>query len=219
MLDYFFLSFIFRIKPSRRPPNQQAAAPAAVAAKQNKYNIWSTGLQEECLTENLKVCGVDRESSNYDRNVESYDFKLKYRLNGENTMKRRQSTNNNSDDDDDDEDDTTSRKNFKCFGAKSETSNFKRFRMDCAMDEGGEKPRKNVRLRLGPRNTDESSSNSSNSGGSRQHRSQTRVILDLNVRSDSSNDDVARELANKLYEEKDELMREIFKFFSVSVRF
>lgn len=36
-----------------------------------------------------------------------------------------------------------------------------------------------------------------------------RCILDLVVTADSSDDDVARDIANKLYEEKDELMSKL----------
>lgn len=187
----------FRIKAARRPtPQINATASAANSAKPKKYHIWSEGLQEECLTENLKVCGVDRESSNYDRNVESYDFKLKYRLNGENRMKRRQSSANNSEDEDE-----STEKRFNCF-ANGHRSN-KRFRMDCDGGDGG--ARVHVRHRLGQRsNNDDSSSN--DSAGNQLH---ARAILDLNIKGDSSNCDVARELANKLYEEKDDLLRKI----------
>lgn len=151
---------------------------SAATTKNKKYNIWTAGLQEECLMENLKGCGVDKNSFNYDRKSEQYDYTLKYRLNGENTLKRRQS--NNSDDDSD------------CFANQMQN---KRFRSNCA----DQKSHKSVRLRLGQRSGDDSSSNDS--------LRQSRIILDLNITAESTNEDVARDLANKLYEEKDELMR------------
>ena len=43
----------------------------------NKYNVWSTGLQEEALTSELANCDAMQKYSR-DRDVESYDFTLKY---------------------------------------------------------------------------------------------------------------------------------------------
>lgn len=160
-------------------------------ARQKNYNIWASGLQEESLMENLKGCGVDRESTNYDRNIESYDYKLKYRLNGENTLKRRQSTNS--------DDSSNGKSNFNFFSQQQQSSvqsKSKRFRTG----EMGSNGRKNVRLRLGSQKSDDSSSNDSH------QLNGPRRILDLNITENSSNEDVARDLANKLYEEKDDLM-------------
>lgn len=130
--------------------------------------------------ENLKGCGVDRNTSNYDRSIESYDYAFKYRMNGQKSLKRRQS---HSDD---------SEAQFDTFDTKN-----KRFR---ANSMGSGQNRKNVRLRLGHRSDD----SSSNDGATTMNAS--RSILDLNVTADSTNEDVAREIANKLYEEKDELL-------------
>lgn len=161
-----------------KPLSNLHAAPTT-AAKNKKYNIWTADIQEESLMENLKGCGVDKATSNYDRKSEQYDFTLKYRLNGENSLKRRQS--NNSEDDTD------------YFATKSQN---KRFRSNSS----GQSSRKNVRLRVGHRSGDDSSSNDS------EVLRQPRVILDLNVTATSTHDDIARDLANKLYEEKDDLM-------------
>lgn len=158
--------------------------------KKKNYNIWSAGLQEETLMENLKGCGVDRKTSNYDRNIESYDYSLKYRLNGENTLKRRQSTNS--------DDSSNGKSNFNCFAAQqqksTQQSKTKRFRTNSMNG------RKNVRLRLGAQKSDDSSSNDTHQLNGPRH------ILDLNITEGTSNEDVARDLANKLYEEKDDLM-------------
>lgn len=46
----------------------------------NKYKIWCQSLQDQDLAENLESIGVG-ETSDYsirDRNVENYDFRLKY---------------------------------------------------------------------------------------------------------------------------------------------
>lgn len=97
------------------------------------------------MLETLKVCGVDKPEK-FDRNSESYDYSLKYRLNGENSMKRRQSNNS---------DDSGERNRFE-YGGQS-----KRFRAS-SMGSGlggrdGKRIRKNVRLRLGHKSEDSSS--------------------------------------------------------------
>lgn len=181
------MDFCNRIKPL-----QGIQIPGAQTSRfnQKKYNIWSTSLQEEVM-ENLKGCGVDQDSGRYDRNCESYDYSLKYRLNGENSLKRRQSYSDDSD------------KGFNCSTSNTFESKNKRFRANSL----SVKDRKNVRLRLGNRSDD----SSSNDGASALNMS--RCIVDLSVTADSSNDDVARDLANKLYEEKDDLMSKFSKFF------
>lgn len=60
-----------------------------------KYNIWAQTLQED-LTENMRGCEV--RNNVRDRDVESYDYNIKYRINGEmNPGKRRQSYSDDSD--------------------------------------------------------------------------------------------------------------------------
>lgn len=149
--------------------------------KIKKNNIWASGLQEESLMENLKGCGVDQESSNYDRSVESYDYSLKYRMDDTNSRKRRQSTHS----------DSSCEQQVTHFGQKS--SNSKRFRANSM----GSK--RNVRFRIGVK----SDGSSSNDGV----LNAPRTVLDLNVLN-GSNEELARDLANKLYEEKDDLMCE-----------
>lgn len=134
--------------------------------------------------ENLKGCGVDQDNPKYNRSSESYDYSLKYRLNGENTLKRRQSYSDDSD------------KGNDCSSNFFETKN-KRFRANSL----NVKDRKNVRARLGNRASEDSSSNDGSST-----MNGARCILDLGTGDDSSNEEVARDIANKLYEEKDDLM-------------
>lgn len=137
--------------------------------------------------ENLKGCGVDQDNPKYNRNIESYDYKLKYRLNGSNSLKRRQSYSDDSD------------KGTNCSSNFFETKN-KRFRANSL----NVKDRKNVRLRLGNReNSDDSSSDDESSA-----LNGPRNILDLLCTGEHKADDLAREIANKLYEEKDELLCE-----------
>lgn len=164
------------------------SALTPIVPKIKKNNIWAAGLQEESLMENLKGCGVDQQSTNYDRSVESYDYSIKYRMDGENSRKRRQSTNSDS---------SNGQQPFACFGQKQ--SKNKRFRSN-SMGNGS---KRNVRLRLGVVKGEDSSSNE---GG---QLNAPRVIIDLNeITAETSNEDVARDMANKLYEEKDELMCE-----------
>lgn len=133
----------------------------------------------------LRSCDVTANKEKYSRDVESYDFSIKYRLNGENVMKRNRS---NSDDSD------SCGKRYKSSNPFSNINRFKN------------KQRKgSVKDRLGTRSDDSSNSNS-NDGV----RSITRNILDLAVTESSTNEQVANDIANKLYEEKDDLMRKFF---------
>ncbi|XP_031617772.1 phosphorylated adapter RNA export protein [Contarinia nasturtii] len=158
--------------PGAQPPRYQ----------HSKYNIWSSSLQEEVM-ENLKECGVDQDSGRYDRSCESYDYSLKYRLNGENSLKRRQSYSDDSE-------------GFSCSTSNAIESKNKRFRANSL----SVKDRKNVRLRLGNRNSDDSSNEGSGAMNS------ARNIVDLSTDSSATNDEIAKDIANKLYEEKDDLM-------------
>lgn len=76
-------TILLRVKASSDVPEKKA--------RFKKYDIWSSSLQEETLTENMRGIGV-RHDIRSDRNVENYDYTLKYRLNGENSLKRRLST-------------------------------------------------------------------------------------------------------------------------------
>lgn len=166
-----------RIKPLEKPPQPQQSQTIP-----NKYNIWTESLQEDTLMENMRGCDVTLNGMR-NRDVESYDYNLKYRLNGGNAfhraVKRRQS---NSDDSDG-------------YGGG------KRFRSSSTFGGAGGciRQRKNVKERIGKRN-----SSDSNSNDSFQHT--PRHILDLNLTEEWDNESFAAELANKLYEEKDDLM-------------
>lgn len=60
--------------------------------KNDKYKVWCTQVQEESLTEDLVSCGVTK-STYQERNVESYNFTLRFAYNN------REPCNNNSSDD------------------------------------------------------------------------------------------------------------------------
>jgi len=51
-------------------------------SNKKKNNIWSERLEEESLMEHLKGCDVTHNEMR-SRNVEYYDFSIKYRINGE----------------------------------------------------------------------------------------------------------------------------------------
>lgn len=155
------------------------------ATKNTKYNIWSTGLQEETLLENLQSCDVTN-SKKRDRAAESYDYTLKYRLNGENCMKRRQST--NSDDSESNYQGAYNKRVRRNLGGH-QRNNFKK--------------KGSIKDRLGVRSDDDSSNSNSND----EIRNSPRYVLDLVVTEEnSSNDDVGIDIANKLCEEKSDLM-------------
>lgn len=165
-----------RIKPPLEKIPQPQTSHSTVPSK---YNIWTESLQEDTLMETMRGCDVTLNGMR-NRDVESYDYNLKYRLNGGNAfqrvLKRRQS---NSDDSDG-------------YGGG------KRFR-SMSFGASGTRERKNVKLRLGKRNSSDSNSNDS-------FQNAPRHILDLNLSADCPNEAFAAELANKLCEEKDELM-------------
>lgn len=69
-------------------------AESAEKPKFKKYQVWATTLEEDSLTENMRGIGVAHGSRD-DRSVETYDYKLKYRLEG---RKRALSDNDQSDD-------------------------------------------------------------------------------------------------------------------------
>lgn len=169
----------------RVPPASSDAADSN-RARFKKYNVWTAALQEEALSENMRGCDVTRSSS--DRNVENYDFSLKYRMNGENTLKRRLS--NSSDEE------------------TSHPAN-KRGRQS-VRNTTMEREKNSIKGRLGQRSSRSRRNNSSTSGSS-DYSSEPRHILDLKDISGRDPSDIAREMANKLYEEKDELLGEFVK--------
>uniref|UniRef100_A0A1Q3F8V3 Phosphorylated adapter RNA export protein n=1 Tax=Culex tarsalis TaxID=7177 RepID=A0A1Q3F8V3_CULTA len=184
-----------RIKPplEKIPPPRQGSSSSCggsgsglSSSVPNKYNIWTESLQEDTLMETMRGCDVTLNGMR-NRDVESYDYSLKYRMNGGNAfhraLKRRQS---NSDDSDG-------------FGGG------KRFRstsfggVSCGVMR---EQRKSAKLRLGKRNSSDESQDSFQNAP----RFASRHILDLNVADGCSYEVFAAELARKLCEEKDDLM-------------
>ncbi|XP_015520613.2 phosphorylated adapter RNA export protein [Neodiprion pinetum] len=133
---------------------------------QDKYKVWCMQVQEEALTEELVSCGVTKRDYQ-GRNVEFYDFTVRYSPNEQQTPAELSS---------DTEKDAPPR------------INNKRTNED----------RTNLKLRLGKRR------NSMEIDG---QRGVARKILDLRTTADSDDGDVAADIAEKLCEKKDDLIK------------
>ena len=140
-------------------------------AKNDKYKIWCTQLQEDSLTEDLVSCGVTKKRFQ-ERSVENYDIPSHYSLNGRWNMEQR--NNNSSEDEKDSERRLTN----------------KRTNAD----------RSNVKLRLGKKR---------NSMDVDNQKGAVRNIADLSATTESTDSDVATDIAAKLSEKKDLLIRRI----------
>uniref|UniRef100_A0A1A9W0Z6 Phosphorylated adapter RNA export protein n=1 Tax=Glossina brevipalpis TaxID=37001 RepID=A0A1A9W0Z6_9MUSC len=157
-------------------------------ARFKKYDIWTAALQEEALTETMRSCDVTQNGFS-DRNVENYDFCLRYRLNGENSLKRRLS---NSTDD------------------LSEGENQPHLKRMKRSTRGTiyQEQRKSFRDRLGKRRDRHGRrrGGSSTTSGSDSNSYEPRCIENLDDVGGRDTVDVAREMATKLHEDKDELL-------------
>ncbi|XP_034107125.1 phosphorylated adapter RNA export protein [Drosophila albomicans] len=162
-------------------------------ARFKKYNVWTAALQEDALSENMRGCDVTRSSS--DRNVENYDFSLQYRMNGGNTLKRRLS--NSSDE-----------------GSSHPAHKRGRQSMRPSTVES-QRARNSVKSRLGQRSR--SRRGNSSTSGSSDNSSDPRHIPDLQETGGRDACDVAREMARKLYEEKDELLVRVVEILGLEV--
>lgn len=169
-------------------------------ARFKKYNIWTAALQEEALTEEMRGCEVARlDGAINDRNVENYDFSLLQRLNGDNCLKRRLS---NSTDD---------------FSDNELMPVAKRGR--CASEAAAH--RRSVKSRLGYRTGTLRGRRGSSPTSDSDTLYEPRIILDLEPLDGRDPADVAREMSNKLQEEKDELLGNYFVvvFIQVSLQY
>lgn len=138
-----------------------------------KFSIWSNAIQEDSLMENLRGCDFTN-SRKRGRDVEDYNYKLKYRLNGEssNSFKRRKS--NSTEDNDSDQRNSQIRRKRK---SRKNNNQFKKSQCDDSSND---------ERNLSP-----------------------RVILDLTASADCSNEEFARDMSNKLFEDKDDLLLRI----------
>lgn len=151
-----------------------------------RYDIWTAALQEDALTENMRGCDVTQNGFN-DRNVENYDFSLHYRLNGENSLKRRLSADEGSDNDQHQPQNKRLRSSSRGDNSRSSSSS-----------------KQSVHERLGKRR--QYRRYSSTNSGSDTNSYEPRHIEDLDEIGDRDDVDVAREMALKLHEEKDDLL-------------
>lgn len=125
--------------------------------RRKKYDIWSTRIQEEVLSETFNSCDVTLKDRS--RSVESYDYTLSrsYNFNDEDTKRM----------------------------------NNKRTRNDM----------KNPNLRLKNKKREE-----------KEIKGSRRVILDLSKGIEDSIEDIAKDIANKLCEEKEDIIRKELSF-------
>ncbi|XP_058124098.1 phosphorylated adapter RNA export protein isoform X2 [Anopheles coustani] len=171
--------------PTARPPPPPPQTSAA--QRPNKYNIWTESLQEDTLMETMRGCDVTPHALR-NRDVESYDYKLKARLQGGNAFERLKRRQSNSDDSD----------GYSGGGKRMRTA-----RHDYNTEGVDQARRVSVKERIGKRNT----STDSNSDDSAQ--SAPRHIPDLNLEADCSNEKFAIELAEKLSETHTELLQRV----------
>jgi phosphorylated adapter RNA export protein len=146
-----------KLKPSLMKTRQ-------IPDKVKKYNVWSSGIQEEVLTQELTNCEV---AQRYERNrdVESYDYTMSH---------------NNTNPE-------------EYYGNLPRTSN-KRHHGECQS--------RGIRARLGRRRR---SSDDAMKG-------LPRTMLDLTTTVDNTAEEVAKDIANKLCEEKEELICKYYTF-------
>ncbi|XP_065370336.1 phosphorylated adapter RNA export protein [Calliphora vicina] len=160
-----------------------------------KYDIWTAALQEEALTENMRGCDVTRNGFN-DRSVENYDFSLRYSLNGENSLKRRLSNSNDDLSDNDQPPPHSKRQKPSSRADVNESST-----------SSSSSSRRPVHERLGKRRDISGRRRSSpHSGGSDSNSYVPKHIEDLEEIEGRASVEVAREIAMKLREEKDDLL-------------
>ncbi|XP_050077616.1 phosphorylated adapter RNA export protein [Anopheles maculipalpis] len=168
------------------PP--RATTTAAIAGRPNKYNIWTESLQEDTLMETMRGCDVTANGMR-NRDVESYDYKLRERLQSGNAFERLKRRQSNSDDSD----------GYAGGGKRMRTSHS-----SYPEQVENRERRGSVKDRIGKRNT----STDSNSDDCAQNapRFDFRHIPDLNVEEDCTSEQFGIELAGKLNETHTDLM-------------
>lgn len=167
-------------------------------ARFKKYDIWTAALQEEALTENMRGCDVTQNGLN-DRNVENYDFSLKYRLNGDNSLKRRLSNSN---------DDLSDSDQYQPHNKRQRHSSRRgELKPSTASSSSSSSSRRSIHERLGKRKDFHGRRRSSPYSGSSDSNSyDPKHIEDLTDVNNRDPIDVAKEMAMKLKEEKDDLL-------------
>lgn len=181
-------------------------------SKQKNYNIWAH-VQEDVLTESLGGCGVSQDICDKSRNVESYDYRRGYamsnNLNNQRTNQlqhrlRRfssESTDGNAGrklSSDNDSADSTFSRQRSFSDCKRHEKPFRKY-----TNKRKFKDRNNFNIRHGGRlNTNDENNSDGNFG--------QKNLLDLTTTSEHSEEQVANDIASKLYEPKDCLICEYF---------
>lgn len=173
---------------SSTAPSNASVLPRATTAtatgRPNKYNIWTESLQEDTLMETMRGCDVTANGMR-NRDVESYDYKLRDRLQSGNAFERLKRRQSNSDDSD----------GYAGGGKRMRTSHS-----SYPEQVENRERRGSVKDRIGKRNT----STDSNSDDCAQNA--PRHIPDLNVEEDCTNEQFGIELAGKLHETHTDLL-------------
>lgn len=76
------------IEMLQKTAHLQQNYPQSSKTNRAKYNIWTQSLQEDTLLENMRGCDVTNEDKRCDRAVESYDYNIVYRMNGESSINK-----------------------------------------------------------------------------------------------------------------------------------
>ncbi|XP_075168686.1 phosphorylated adaptor for RNA export [Haematobia irritans] len=163
-----------------------------------RYDIWTAALQEDALTENMRGCDVTQNGFN-DRNVENYDFSLHYRLNGANSLKRRLSGDDISDSDQQQPQHKRQRPSSRGEHNSRSSSSSKN----------------SVHERLGKRRNNRRYP--STNSGSDSNSYEPRLIEDIEDIGDRDTVDVAKEIALKLREQKDDLLVKIVEVIGIEL--
>uniref|UniRef100_A0A182W799 Phosphorylated adapter RNA export protein n=1 Tax=Anopheles minimus TaxID=112268 RepID=A0A182W799_9DIPT len=166
-----------------KPNTTSRATNAAGAGRPNKYNIWTESLQEDTLMETMRGCDVTANGMR-NRDVESYDYKLRSRLQSGNAFERLKRRQSNSDDSD----------GYAGGGKRMRTSH------SSYPETENRERRGSVKDRIGKRN------NSTDSNSDDCAHNAPRHIPDLKVEENCSNEAFGIELAGKLCETHTDLM-------------
>lgn len=178
-----------KLKPVNRVNDE------SFVGKQKKYGVWSMGLQEEALTDGLITsCEVER-SFERTRDVESYDFNLPFKLAAENYQPPSPDKANCDDSDINDQITQLNQRPDSSF------RDFNRKRSHDSMSDG---------YRRGYRGRHHHGKR----GGkcdSVYKQGSPKILLPLSTTASDNEEDVARDIADKLNEEKENLIVQVVK--------
>uniref|UniRef100_A0A182P4W3 Phosphorylated adapter RNA export protein n=1 Tax=Anopheles epiroticus TaxID=199890 RepID=A0A182P4W3_9DIPT len=163
--------------------NPRPMPPRGAPDRSKKYNIWTESLQEDTLMETMRGCDVTANKLR-NRDVESYDYKLRFRMQNGNAFERLKRRQSNSDDSD----------GHAGGGKRMRTAH------NSYPEAGSTERRGSIKDRVGKRN------NSTDSNSDDCAQNAPRHIPDLDVKDDCTEEEFGIELAKKLEETHTELM-------------